>query len=238
MGRLAYSKRIHIASPLVRCETADNVLAVTTPSPAPGWYPDPSGAPQQRYFDGTSWTENYAPSGVPAPSVGQTATKPGMSRGKKIGIGVGAAILALIALGSIGNNGNKPAPPPSNSATATKTADPVPMTTEPTIDKPNFTPGQDNAIAKAKNYLGFAAFSKDGLIKQLEYDQFSTPDATFAVEQIEAEGGVDWNAQAVKKAENYLGFSSFSLSGLVDQLKYDGFTPEQAEYGANTAYEG
>jgi hypothetical protein len=26
------------------------------PSPAPGWYPDPSGAPGQRYFDGQQWT--------------------------------------------------------------------------------------------------------------------------------------------------------------------------------------
>ena len=24
---------------------------------APGWYPDPSGAPGQRYFDGADWTE-------------------------------------------------------------------------------------------------------------------------------------------------------------------------------------
>jgi hypothetical protein len=29
-----------------------------TPSPPPGWYPDPSGAPGQRYFDGARWTEH------------------------------------------------------------------------------------------------------------------------------------------------------------------------------------
>jgi hypothetical protein len=28
------------------------------PSSAPGWYPDPSGAGGQRYFDGTQWTDN------------------------------------------------------------------------------------------------------------------------------------------------------------------------------------
>lgn len=28
---------------------------------APGWYPDPSGVPRQRYFDGTRWTEQYTP---------------------------------------------------------------------------------------------------------------------------------------------------------------------------------
>ncbi len=29
-------------------------------SPA-GWYPDPSGAPGQRYFDGTQWTQHHSP---------------------------------------------------------------------------------------------------------------------------------------------------------------------------------
>ncbi|SKS10692.1 Protein of uncharacterised function (DUF2510) [Mycobacteroides abscessus subsp. bolletii] len=35
-------------------------------SAAPGWYPDPSGAPGQRYFDGTNWTVT-APPPPPAP---------------------------------------------------------------------------------------------------------------------------------------------------------------------------
>src|SRR5215207_3694211 len=35
---------------------------MTPPSAAaPGWYPDPSGAPEQRYFDGLDWTEQGAP---------------------------------------------------------------------------------------------------------------------------------------------------------------------------------
>jgi hypothetical protein len=25
-----------------------------------GWYPDPSGAPGQRYYDGEQWTEHHA----------------------------------------------------------------------------------------------------------------------------------------------------------------------------------
>jgi hypothetical protein len=31
---------------------------MSAPSPPPGWYPDPSGAPQQRYWDGSKWTEH------------------------------------------------------------------------------------------------------------------------------------------------------------------------------------
>ena len=70
---------------------------------APGWYPDPSDPSRQRYFDGNAWTENYAPFGPPTPGIGQPA-KQGMSRGMKIGLGVGAAVLALIALGSFGSS--------------------------------------------------------------------------------------------------------------------------------------
>jgi len=34
---------------------------VTAALPPAGWYPDPSGAPIQRYFDGHDWTEHRAP---------------------------------------------------------------------------------------------------------------------------------------------------------------------------------
>ncbi|KDF01005.1 hypothetical protein Y900_019225 [Mycolicibacterium aromaticivorans JS19b1 = JCM 16368] len=115
-----------------------------------------------------------------------------------------------------------------------RTADVLP----PTTSKSMFTPAQDNAIAKAESYLGYTAFSKQGLIKQLEYDKFSAADATFAVEHIEATGGVDWNEQAVKKAKSYLNYTSFSEEGLVNQLEYDGFTSSQAQYGAGKAYGG
>lgn len=37
-------------------------------TPAPGWYPDPSGAPQQRWFDGSTWTAHSAPL-APAPKL-------------------------------------------------------------------------------------------------------------------------------------------------------------------------
>lgn len=92
------------------------------------------------------------------------------------------------------------------------------------------TVSQQNALRKADSYLDFSAFSRTGLIEQLEYNKFSIEDATWAVDRVT----VDWNEQAAKKAKSYLEFSSFSRSGLVDQLLYNGFTPEQAEYGAST----
>lgn len=89
---------------------------------------------------------------------------------------------------------------------------------------------QQNAVSKAMEYLNFTSFSRQGLIEQLVYDEFSTADAVFAVDSI----SVDWNEQAAKKAAEYLNFSSFSRGGLIDQLVFDGFTQSQAQYGVST----
>ncbi|MBW0119566.1 Ltp family lipoprotein, partial [Pseudonocardia abyssalis] len=76
----------------------------------------------------------------------------------------------------------------------------------------------------------FMAFSRSGLIKQLEFEGFSTADATFAVDTVD----VDWMVQAEKSAQSYLDFTSFSRSGLIDQLEFEGFTSEQARHGADS----
>ena len=91
------------------------------------------------------------------------------------------------------------------------------------------TVSQQNALRKAGDYLKFSAFSRSGLIEQLEYEKYSTEDAAWAVDRV----SVDWNVQAAKKAKDYLKFSSFSRPGLIDQLLYEGYTPEQAEYGVS-----
>lgn len=76
------------------------------------------------------------------------------------------------------------------------------------------------------------AFSKSGLIEQLEYEGFTKSEAKYAVNNC----GANWKEQAVKKAEQYLKNQSFSKSGLIEQLEYEGFTAKQARYGANKAY--
>lgn len=195
----------------------------------PGWFPDPSDPSRQRYFDGRVWTENYAPFGPPTPPVA-SPPKPGVSTGVKVLVGVGAVALVVIVLGSIANgNDTSTTPTSSNGGSVGFT---------PTTTKSPFTPGQDNAIAKAKVYLSMGGFSKQGLVKQLEYEKFSPADATFAVEHLEASGDVNWNEEAVKKAKVYLGMTGYSLQGLIQQLEYEGFTPSEAQYGANKAYTG
>jgi Host cell surface-exposed lipoprotein len=44
---------------------------------------------------------------------------------------------------------------------------------------------------------------------------------------------VNWNEQAAKSAKNYLDFSAFSRSGLIESEFGDGFTHAQAVYGVN-----
>jgi hypothetical protein len=95
---------------------------------------------------------------------------------------------------------------------------------------PPETVSQANAREMAASYLEFSAFSRSGLIGQLEYEGFSTADATYGVDA----NGVDWMAQAAASAASYLEFSSFSRAGLIDQLLYEGFTPAEAEYGVST----
>lgn len=92
------------------------------------------------------------------------------------------------------------------------------------------TVSQRNAVSKAESYLRALSFSRSGLIGQLEYEGFSTADATYGVDHVQ----VDWNEQAKKKAASYLRSQSFSRQGLIDQLLFEGFTYDQAVYGVNS----
>ena len=94
-------------------------------------------------------------------------------------------------------------------------------------DIPELTIGQSNALESAQLYLETMPFSYNGLIEQLEYEGYSTEDATYATDNC----GADWNEQAVKSAKSYLDIMPFSKEELISQLEYEGFTTEQAVYG-------
>ncbi len=93
----------------------------------------------------------------------------------------------------------------------------------------SLTTGQKNALREAKNYLDYSAFSHDGLIGQLEYEGYTTDEATYAADNC----GADWNEQALREAKSYLDYSAFSYSGLIEQLEYEEYTTEQATYAAD-----
>ena len=124
-------------------------------------------------------------------------------------------------------------PPPIEAPKTTETPKPVetkieePAPTPPPI--PSETISQKNAVKSAKSYLGYSAFSHDGLVAQLEYEQYSHADAVYGADN----SGADWNEQAAKSAKQYMEYSAFSRGSLIEQLKYEKYTQEQAEYGAN-----
>lgn len=99
-----------------------------------------------------------------------------------------------------------------------------------TPSQPSCTSGiasQCNAFRSAADYLRLMAFSRSGLIRQLEFEGYSTADATYGVDAQNA----DWNAQATKSAKSYLDLMPFSRSGLIAQLEFEGFTRAQATFG-------
>jgi type IV secretory pathway VirB10-like protein len=118
---------------------------------------------------------------------------------------------------------------PAPAKIETKTI-PAPTPTPTPAPTSNETVSQKNAVAKAKSYLNYAAFSHDGLVDQLEYDQFSYADAVYGADN----SGANWDEQAAKKAKSYMEYSAFSRGSLIDQLKYDKFTQVQAEHGADS----
>lgn len=93
----------------------------------------------------------------------------------------------------------------------------------------NETAGQRNAVQKAKSYISHSAFSREGLIAQLEFEKFSHEDAVYGADHC----GANWNEQALKKAKSYLNHSAFSYLGLIDQLEFEKFTSEQARYAVD-----
>jgi hypothetical protein len=125
------------------------------------------------------------------------------------------------------SNGNA-----ANSAVSNVESKPIPDNTTKSTSESSETIGQRNAVRAAKDYLNYTAFSRQGLIKQLEFDKYSDADAEYAVDHI----GVDWNEQAAKTAKNYLDYSAFSRQELIKQLEFDGYTSEQAAYGVDKSY--
>lgn len=94
-------------------------------------------------------------------------------------------------------------------------------------DEHSPTLGETNALKKAKRYLEVMSFSYDGLVKQLEYDDYSYDEAVYGVDHC----GADWNEQAAKKAATYVDMMAFSRDGLIEQLIFEGFTEKEATYG-------
>jgi outer membrane biosynthesis protein TonB len=121
----------------------------------------------------------------------------------------------------------EPEPVPTQEPEPEPTAEPAAEPAAPASP----TAGQANARRSAQSYLSLMPFSRSGLIEQLEFEGYSTGDATFGVDALDA----DWKAQAAKAAKSYLDMMPFSRSGLIEQLQFEGYSREQAEHGVTQA---
>ena len=92
-----------------------------------------------------------------------------------------------------------------------------------------------NCYDQAMSYLDFMAFSRNGLIQQLQHDGYTDQAISNALDLLE-KYYVSWDIEAVKKAQEYMETFSFSQQRLYEQLIHDGFTEEQANYGASYIY--
>lgn len=90
------------------------------------------------------------------------------------------------------------------------------------------TENQQKALDKANEYVDTLPLSRDGLIKQLEYDGYTTDVATYAADNCSA----NWNKEAKEMAEQYMDSTTYTYKDMVQQLETEGFTKEQAKFGA------
>ena len=113
------------------------------------------------------------------------------------------------------------------SSADTDSAIEAPSDTDPGVASESVA--QSNAREMASDYLDYSSFSRQGLIEQLEFEGFSTADATYGADST----GADWYEQAALKAQEYLDYSAFSRDGLIEQLEFEGFSRDEAVYGVN-----
>jgi hypothetical protein len=204
--------------------------------------------------------------GPTTPASSPASAKGGWFKRHKILTGLGA-LLIVCGVGAALGGGDDPTTPvagdtkpvptststsssSSSSTTPSKTAAPAstPTTTKPAAPattkvapkpKPTqeLTSGQRNALRSAENYLSFAPFSRQGLIRQLSSeagDGYSVKDATYAADHVK----VNWYEQAARAAKNYLEIAPFSRNRMIEQLESsagDNYTHAQAVYGAKKA---
>lgn len=88
------------------------------------------------------------------------------------------------------------------------------------------TIGKRNAKKSAKSYISALALSRTQMIEQLEFEGYTTEEATYGADNC----GADWNVEAAECAENLLDVMGMSRSQLAEQLEFVGFTDEQIEY--------
>jgi hypothetical protein len=210
-----------------------------------GWYPQPDG--QQRYWDGESWTENFAPGVSPETPLGvsaethPTARKNWFLRHKVI-TAIGAVLL-IGAFSNLANGGGKsdttalvsdtvatsasPEKAAADKAAAELAASNQAATDKAAADQAVVDQAAADKAAAAQAVIDKAAADKAAAAKAAA-DKAAAAKAAAAKKIADANRLTTAQENAKRSAESYLEMSGFSRSGLIDQLKFEGFSVNDA----------
>jgi hypothetical protein len=205
-----------------------------------GWYPQPDG--QQRYWDGQQWTENFAPGVTPETPTGvlpatlagvPSETHPPAARKNwfvrhKILTAIGAVLLLGI-VSSLANGGG-------TKSDRVAAIDQVATSTAPAQSAADKAAAAQAVIDKA---AADKAAADQAVVDQAAADKAAAAQAVIdkaaAAKTAAAKKIADANRlttaqeNAKRKAESYIEMSGFSRSGLIEQLKFEGFTENDAK---------
>jgi host cell surface-exposed lipoprotein len=175
------------------------------PQPPPGWSPPPAG---------------YQPAGVPGQPVPPgyanfpTPAAPPKKNTGKIVLGVVGGLVGLCCIGAVASLGHDDAmkdTAAAATATSATTAATKQPTTEPAAGVPTKAVTEATAKAATEATTRAAVEATTKAAKKLTVSQ----------------------ENAVEKAADYLDYSAFSRSGLIKQLKFEGFSTKDATFGVD-----
>ncbi len=225
------------------------------PAYAPGWYPDVNVPGTERYFDGSAWTAQTRIAGAPAAPVPATAEKRPWFKRKGIVIPVGI-VAGLIVISSIGNalGGGR-----SNTAAPGTKDKPAAVAEQPEEQEPAAEPAAEpepepepepEMVAVPDDLVGMTAEDAADALWEAGLEADYDGEDEWKVLKVDKKGEVEVGStvqltldeppaltlaqeNAIREAESYLSFTSFSRAGLFDQLTSEygsGFEKAEAEF--------
>lgn len=187
-------------------------------------------------------------SSVDSSGAGAQNPKKKMSRGKKIGIGVVGLVVLSIIVGSCGGSDEQPSstPEPTESAIASpseaQAAEVIAASPEDEAsakaEAEASTKAQEEAEASAEAEEEASAKAEAEAKAEEEAKAKSEAEASAKAEaeasaKAEAEAGTVGQQNALRAAENYLGFMPFSRTGLIKQLAFEDYSKKDATWAVD-----
>lgn len=224
--------------------------------PAPGWYPAPHANNEQRYWDGAQWLEPPVADATAATVVMDAQSEPTssprkMSSRSKVLIIAGSVVAGTLLIAGIGSalSGGEPAESVADvRPTSVATVEPVKeIEEEPPAPIMVAVPEVVGmTAADAYNAMTGAGLKPPAMSSFADPAAIVLSTAPAAGAQVEEGSDVTFTLEekpkltlgqenAIRKAQSYLGLMGFSRTGLIEQLQFEGFSPEEATFGADSA---